>query len=770
MTLTTIQGLTGDLPQETTGFVGRGDELTALATALDTSRIVTVLGPGGVGKTRLALRTAAMEGARYEHGVVLAELSGLRDPDLLPGTLAALLGIPENDSRTPLDAVIDYLRDRHTLIVLDTCEHLVEACGSLADTLLRATPRVSVLATSRQPLDAPGERVLPVDPLPIDARDGGDAVELFEQRAAEVVAGFAVDGSNHADVVRLCRRLDGIPLAIELAAVRLRALPLEVLAARIDQKFRLLTGNRNSRVERHATLGTAIEWSYDLCTEQEKLLWARLGVFAGTFDIESVEQVCAGGELPLEDVLEALVNLVDKSVIQRVGGAYGDRYRMLDTIREFGVQMLAATEDELQVRERHLDRFTALAEEYGEHTFDTDQMERTHTLNRDHENLRVALEYAVSRSDGDKAAALSGGLWCYWLMIGRLTEGRYWQTKVLEQFPEPCKERSWALNIRAHLAIFQGDPAVGVVDAKASAEVARQIGDPWLEGRGQMYVMFGYTFLGDHDTAAAAEEITARLLEPIDSPVGLSLFYGCRAYMYLQSGRLDKAVADNERSLEMIGAGSGERWMQSYNYFMIGVARFLQGEAAACTAAACVGLRMKHEIGDPVGTAYCLELLAWLAADAGRPERATWLLGTADVLWRRAGKRLSGQPRMEAFHEQATETIHQALDEVRYQELWRAGAARELELVIASAEADSDKLLSAVPGSSVRDDSTVLTRREYEVARLAAQGMSNREIAQRLVISKRTADAHMEHILAKLGISRRAHIRDRLDDFRPDED
>lgn len=225
MTYGLIRRRPGELPVEVTGFVGRAAELAGVAAELRIARMVTVTGPGGVGKTRIALRTAARVAERYEHGVRLVELSELRDPELLPHTVAAALGLPENEARSPLDAVLDHLRDQRTLIVFDTCEHLVDACAMLADIMLRETTGVSVLATSRQPLDVPGEHICPVAPLPVQSDEGGDAIELFAQRAAAVVPGFTVDQANRADVVRLCRRLDGMPLAIELATVRLRAVP-----------------------------------------------------------------------------------------------------------------------------------------------------------------------------------------------------------------------------------------------------------------------------------------------------------------------------------------------------------------------------------------------------------------------------------------------------------------------------------------------------------------------------------------------------------------
>jgi predicted ATPase len=350
----------GMLPPQTSGFVGRVAELGRAADLLRESRLVTISGTGGVGKTRLAVRVASEAAAGFRDGVRLIELSGVRDPGLLMYTVAAGLTLAElsnaeADQGSQLDTLLGFIRDRELLLVLDTCEHLVDACAALADTVLRAAPGVIILATSRQPLDASGEAVLQLFPLPVpdpseESAGKADAVELFAQRAAAAVPGFTVTPENLADVITVCRRLDGIPLAIELATVRLRALPLRQMAERIDDRLRLLTGGRRSGTPRHQTLRAAIDWSYSLCTPTEQLLWERLSVFAGGFDIVAAEAVCAGGELASEEILPTLISLVDKNVLVRErapdpglpeGGKPDEpAFRMLDTIREFGAERL----------------------------------------------------------------------------------------------------------------------------------------------------------------------------------------------------------------------------------------------------------------------------------------------------------------------------------------------------------------------------------------------------------------------------------------------
>ena len=319
MTSGTTHRIPGTLPPQATGFVGRQAEIAQVSVALMESRLVTIVGTGGVGKTRVAVRVAAQTSGRYPDGVHLVELSAVRDPLLLASTVAASLGLPAEDARPQLAAVLDYLRERALLLILDTCEHLVDACAALAAEVLRGAPAVTLLATSRQPLDVRGASAFQLRPLPVpevgDEASDSDAVALFAQRAAAVVDGFTITSENRADVIGVCRALDGIPLAIELATVRLRALPLDQMASRLDDRFHVLTGGKRAGLPRHQTLRAAIEWSHDLCTPTEQVVWARLSVFAGTFDLAAAVAVCADDELSREQVGESLIALAEKSVL-----------------------------------------------------------------------------------------------------------------------------------------------------------------------------------------------------------------------------------------------------------------------------------------------------------------------------------------------------------------------------------------------------------------------------------------------------------------------
>lgn len=760
----------GALPVEVTGFVGRVVELDQVRSALRSARLVTVTGPGGVGKTRLALRAAAAAAGDYPDGVRLVELSELRDPELLPHTLANALDLHTQDLGSTLDAVVDHLRDRTALIVLDTCEHLIDACALLADLLLRAAPGVALLATSRQPLDVAGEHTLPIAPLPLHG-DGGDALRLFEQCAAAAVPGFTVDADNRADALRLCRRLDGMPLAIELASVRLRVLDLRQLLERLEDRFRLLGLGQRSVPSRHQTLRTAIEWSHELCTGPERALWARLSVFAGSFDLPAVEEVCAGGELTAEDVLLALVGLVDKSVLQRVHPG-GSRYRMLDTLREFGAEQLAGSGEEEAQRERHLARYLTLARSFDRDFLADDQIPRYHELLREHTDLRLAVEYALAAPGHERdAAALTGDLWGFWHIAGLHTEARYWYAKIADRFPGRVPERAWALARSSYLGAFQADP-LAVRQAREALSIAEQLDDPVLTGRSLAHLHLSLTFMGRDQEATRAAERAHTVLTAAGDRVGLVILETQAGYMHFLRGELDLAFAQCERGLARLGEDSAEGWVRGYLHFVVGAVRFGRGEYRQGALSAVTALRIKHELGDGVGLAYCLVLLALLAEQERRFGDAVRLIGAADPLWQGAGARLGGNATMEQLHEGAVRAAREALGADRCAALRADGARQPIDQVVAravrqnaeGADRGAGSATDRAPGAASgrrREPAPgrpVLTPREDEVALLAAEGRSNREIAEHLVISKRTVDTHMERILAKLGVPARGHI------------
>jgi predicted ATPase len=694
-------------------FVGREEELTQLAGLLQRARLITVTGPGGVGKTSVALRATSQASDRYPDGAWIVQLSGLSDPELLPNTVASALGLPEQDVRSPLDAVLDHLSDRHMLLVFDTCEHLIDACASLTEAIIQRAGNVTILATSRQPLDIAGEHTYPVQPLPLP-----DAVALFRLRARLVVPGFEVGDDNRRVVTGICKRLDGIPLAIVLVAVRLRDLAVWELAQMVDGHFAMQVPADGAPAPRHQTLRTAIEWSYHLCSPLEQALWQRLSLFADWFDLEAVEEVCAESEPERAEALQAMYDLIDKSVVLRESPSSA-RYRLLDTIREFGAERLAASGDADRWRDRHFARYLRLALGFRDHFASDEQMRRYHGLRDEHSNIRAALEYTLGGADspagvGDppQPSGASGAvatvndlalvgmdlvnsLALYWMISGRLREGGYWLGKALDYCRAESAERAASLVTRGLLRSFQGYLDGSIEDCQEAIAIASlpSIDAPSLVARAYLHMQLSLTFSGRHDEAeASGHEARARLTACGDR-VGLLMLDTQMGHLYQLMGQLDKALETAAHGLDLLGEGSRERWLQSYLYIVSSFVLFqIPGREAECAAYASQALATKNELGDAAGIAYAMETLAWLATRAERFSRTAWLLGAADPQWRLVGSRFGGTAIMEQIHQGSAAAAAAALGADRYRSLFDLGAVLPVDDVVAAAVADADEL------------------------------------------------------------------------------
>ncbi|MFC3818767.1 ATP-binding protein [Planomonospora venezuelensis] len=357
----------GNLPNELTSFVGRTRLLTTLRQRLHEHRLVTVTGIGGVGKSRTALRIAHMVRNQFKDGVWFADLARLQDQGMVRHTITSALGIADQSPRSADETLVEWLGDREILLIIDTCEHLVDACAALFEDLLSNAPQLTILATSRQSLNARGEHTVAIPPLAVPGDAPGEnpftneAVQLFAARAGAVLPSFTLDEHNIDPVSELCRRLDGIPLAIELAAVRMRALSVEQILALLADRFSLLAGASRTALPRHQTLRAAIGWSHELCEPAERLLWARLSVFAGDFELDAARYVCAGDNLSAEEIMDLISSLVEKSILLSDGTPSGHRYRLIDTLRQYGEEWLEKLGETDAVRERHRDYYLQLA-------------------------------------------------------------------------------------------------------------------------------------------------------------------------------------------------------------------------------------------------------------------------------------------------------------------------------------------------------------------------------------------------------------------------
>ncbi|MEU4464922.1 LuxR C-terminal-related transcriptional regulator [Streptomyces sp. NPDC024017] len=811
------------LPAETTSFVDRRGELTQGRELLARARLVTLTGPGGVGKTRLAARIAARVQRAFPDGVRFVHLSGLHDPALVPLAAADALGLHDRSAQPPLDALVDQVRDRRLLLVVDNCEHLAGACARLAAALLHGTEGVRILATSRHRLGLTEEHLLEVRPLPVpdpdgdlSAAEGCPALTLFADRAAAVVPGFRLTPANRASVARLCRRLDGLPLAIELAAVRMRVLDADQLLDRLDDRYRFLTTGSPAAQPRHQTLRAAVAWSHDLCTLPEQTVWARLSVLAGSFDLETAEAVCAdgtpeddarrpGGERQLvalphaalpalpaqptdlsgtrarpgaaltgtitllpppglrtDDVLEAVAGLVDKSVLCREPGPGGVRYRLLDTLRQYGLEQLRrGAGQEEAARRRQRDWMAQRAEEWERGWFGPGQPETVARLRADRDNLRAALDFSLS-DPGEALAGLrlAGTLWFHWHACGASREGLYWLDRALTAAPEPTRERARGLWVAGLLAAATRDFPRGRRHATDALALARALGDT-AEAAHAEYVLGVIRLFGDDLPGALRHFETTVARGPVPgqhlSLFGLDQVELACALGFL--GEAERAVEVCERALRLCER-HGEQWVRSYVLRILALAHTVRGDWPRAERDAREALRLKLAVHDVIGIALTLDLLASIAAERGAHEHAAVLLGGADRVWADIDTGRWGSHTLNSVRRDSEERAGRVLGRDAFERAHQRGGALSLaELVGHALQQPGRQHPGEATAEPSHDDSTVrLTRRETEVAQLVAEGLANQQIADRLVIARRTAEGHVERILSKLGFSNRSQI------------
>ncbi|MEV0568601.1 LuxR C-terminal-related transcriptional regulator [Dactylosporangium sp. NPDC050588] len=752
----------GNLPVELSSFVDRVDERAELRRLLAGSRLVTVTGIGGVGKTRVALRVAAEIERAYSDGVWVADLSALSNADLVVEAVGQVLGVRNQTVRPQVEVVADYLASRRVLLVLDNCEHLAAACAALVDALLRAAPGLQVVATSRQPLGVPGEHVFQLLPLPVPevgaAADPGTV--LFGERAAAAAPAFTVTDGNQAAVARVCRLLDSIPLGIELAAAWARVLSVEQIADLVESRsvdrVRLLSRSGTHDAGRHDSLRTVLDSSYGLCSTAEGLLWARVSVFAGTFDLDAVREVCADGHLGAHDVLAAVAGLVDKSILITDRTPSGVRYRLLDTIRDYGLDLLRGSGQERTLRRRHRDRYLRMAQRFDAEWCGPDQARWYTTLRLEHPNLRAALDFSLSdpREHGT-GLELAAALRYYWFACGYVREGRHHLDRALALDPPPGPALNRALWACAWLITVQGDlDAAGALLARCRRFAEAQHDVTALGWIGYVSAVVAVSS-GDLQRALAQAEQAERLhLAGEDRGTGLFLALSAQALPLALTGSFDEA-SSLTRDLRARCEERGDRWMCSYADWLDTVIELGRGDARAAVGHAREALRAKRRLGDSVGIAMTLDILATATATDGDLERAARLLGIAHRMWQAMGLLRQASPDLLATRARAEELGRAKLGERRFDAAVAEGLGLDLEAGLAYAA--EEKISRRRPSGSAAAW-TPLTRREVEVAQLIADGLTNQQIADKLVISRRTANTHVEHIRTKLDFTSRSQV------------
>jgi predicted ATPase/DNA-binding NarL/FixJ family response regulator len=752
----------GKLRGELTEFVGRRAELALVRAALEGARLVTLTGPGGIGKTRLALQAAGRMRRAFGDGAWLAELGGLRDPGLLVGEVARALGLSDRSSRWAVASLADHLDGRQVLLVLDGCEHLADACAVMADALLRACPGLRILASSRHVLGVAGEVTVVVPPMTVPAGDGAygpeellrfEAVRLFADRAAAVLPGFAVDAGNGAAIAGVCRALDGIPLAVELAAVRLRSLSPGQILSRLGSRFELLSGGGAADQPHHRTLQAALEWSYELLTDVEQAMWRRVSVFAGSFDLDAAEAVCAGSRIAAGQTADLVDALVAKSILFREGQDTV-RYRLLDTIGEFGLGKVRGRGHERRLRRRHRAWYAALAAR--QEAFGPGRARWIAALDADHENLRAALEFCLSeRGEAAAGAELACDLWRYWETHGHLTEGRRILAALLEQLDQTAPVRPRALWVAGFLALVQADLPVARTLLEAGVSAAEDAGDARSVAYASSQLGYVRYYLGEVDQGYELAGKSLTLAQQSADQIGVVMALTQIGFIDLCSGK-SRAAADRFSECTRLASSSGNVWYQGYAQWGLSVATWLLGDPDGAVELLRDSLRSMRVIDDPIGVAGCLDALAWIAAAQKKAAQAAILFGAAEAAWAAISAVL--QPGLRAHHDTALDVAQAGLPGREYRAAFAKGSAMGQAEAIAFALGESprpaprsdDSLADASPGP--------LTRREHDVAALVARGLSNSQIAGALVISVRTVETHVQHIMDKLDCRTRAQI------------
>ena len=681
----------------TAALVGRHAALTEVGRLFGTGRLVTVTGVGGVGKTRVALEAARELEDRFPDGAWVVPLSGLREGSLVGHAIARALRVVDQTARPLLDVLADHLSRRRLLLVLDTCEHLRDACAGVAEVLLKAAPGLCLLTTSRQALGVSGEHVLELAPLetpdleavPADEAARPPAVALFEKRAASATGAFAVNGDNWRTVVRLCRRLEGIPLALELAAGQLRRFSLDQLSDRLDDRFETLVNGTvaaSDDVSRHDALRTTVGWSHELCTCRERLLWARLSVFAGDFDQRAAEYVCGDGVLPVDRVSVTLAGLVDKSILSRVGDGAGARYRLLETLREYGAGWLGELGERQSARERHRDWYLRLVRQWEREWFGAEQEEIFTRLLREHANVSAALDYCLT-TPGETQTGLwmAGALCFYWVGCGFLAEGRYWLDRALAIDADPTPIRAKALWVNGYIAIKQGETEAATELLEAGRAEAERTGDPVASANAVHRLGCVALVTDDHERAAA---LFKEALAAYDSlgELNTSVIMARAEYAMTVAfqGDLPSAVELCEE-VRAICEEHGERWVRAYALYVLAFAAWTDGRAEEATGLARACVNISRTFHDLVCAVLGIELLALFRAAGGRPGDAAAMQGAAAGIWRTVGLPLFGSAYFNAPHSEGEKHARQALGDEMYERFFEQGTALDLDQAVAFA-------------------------------------------------------------------------------------
>ncbi|MFF4256541.1 response regulator [Streptomyces sp. NPDC001663] len=691
----------GNLPAAITSFVGRREETAEIRRLLCIRRLVTLTGMGGVGKTRLALEVAGSAREVFADGVWLVDLAPVSDPSAVAATAAGALRVPDLGALPFLDQLTGYLAGRRALLVLDNCEHLIEACAELAGALLSAAPELRILATSRHTLGVTGEHVFALAPLAQD-----DAVELLRDRAVAVRERSHGDEAGHAEIARLCADLDGLPLAIELAASRLRTLTVGQLADRLENRFALLTGGCRTAPAHQRTLRGMIDWSYELCAPAERLLWNRLTVFAAGFSLEAAEGVCSGEGIAEAEVLDLLDRLVAQSVVLTCEAGGQRRYRLLASIREYGRERLAASGEQDALRRRHRDFFLALADRIDRNWYGPGQEENLARLRAEHANLLAALDH---EGEPRPRLALAAALCWHWCVGGFLSEGRRQFERALAAAPEPSAERARALVAAVWVAQTQGDLVTADRWLDEAEALGERLGDAWVRIQADGLRGVSAQYRGRPQEAIRRYEEALAAMTALGDERSAACWRLSLACVQAYAG--DPRAAHTGSRYAAVAEASGDVWGRAQVLMGMGHYAWARGDCDTTETLVRSALEGMRGFNDHAMVARMVELLAWATAVGGAHGRAARLLGLADALWHDAGSSICVfGPQMAEWHARCEQAAIAALGEASYRKAFAEGGrhrtrAQAVDFALA-ADSDADGDIDITDADTACDGDT----------------------------------------------------------------
>ncbi len=749
----------GNLPAEASSFIGRRREIAEVRKKLTEARLVSLVGPGGVGKSRLAIRIATDLGRGFRGGGWLVELAEVLDPALVSSAVMAALDLRDQAATEPAALLLSYLQDKELLLVVDNCEHLLGAAAQVVTDVMRAAPGVRVIATSREPLSVSGEHVVPVPPLelpsphaaePLAQLRRSEAVMLFTERAVAASGTFELTAANQAAVVDLCRRLDGLPLAIELAAVRTRVLTVQQILDRLTDRFGLLTGGTRAALPRHQTLRTTIEWSHDLLTGDERAVLRRSCAFAGRFTLEDVESVCTSEDVPAARALDVLSSLVDKSLVMKEDANGLACYRLHETMREFAGLRLADAGEQEAVELRCAEYYRSRSQGSALEGFSR-LLEWLEWADLEIDNIRAVLQRCLTHADTARGLDLAASLAWYWVTRAT-TEGMRWLDDLLAAGASSPQTRAWAYFIRGFLAVLKADPTAARPALRAAVAGARQTGQRELLSEALSMASIAENLAGDRASAR-------RLLDEAQViTTGLSYLHGTLGF--LQARALNgffEADLDAVRSAASQGARlareAGDLYVLEVMLLNLGSAALIAGDLDESKPLLAEALRIAHQIDDRVAQFYLLDAFGCRAALSGQARLAAQLLGAADTV--RMGVGANVMPFLAPLVAKAEDSAAAALGATKFEAEFEAGKRLGRDAAMGLALGKPAHVAATASGNA---SAGLLGKREADVARLVADGLTNKQVGARLFISERTVDSHVRSILNKLGFNSRAQI------------